>query len=138
MFHHLSTPTIAIPFENGSRPLWSVMIPSYNCGAYLADCLKSVLAQDPGEEIMEIVVVDDASQSGNPAEIVREVGKGRVRFFSQQKNVRSVENFNTALDLSRGKYVHLLHCDDIVLPGYYNVISSLFDKTRKFLADDFN
>jgi glycosyltransferase involved in cell wall biosynthesis len=42
-----------------ARPLWSVMIPTYNCADYLRETLASVLAQDPGPEEMQIEVVDD-------------------------------------------------------------------------------
>jgi cellulose synthase/poly-beta-1,6-N-acetylglucosamine synthase-like glycosyltransferase len=45
--------------ENVSRPLWSVMISTYNCASYLRETLASVLAQDLGADIMQIVVIDD-------------------------------------------------------------------------------
>jgi glycosyltransferase involved in cell wall biosynthesis len=48
------------PIPDGTpRPLWSVMIPTYNCANYLRETLASVLAQDPGFEIVQIEVVDD-------------------------------------------------------------------------------
>jgi cellulose synthase/poly-beta-1,6-N-acetylglucosamine synthase-like glycosyltransferase len=38
-----------IPFipDDVPRPLWSVMIPVYNCANYLRETLASVLIQDP-------------------------------------------------------------------------------------------
>ena len=60
------------------RPLWSVMIPAYNCASYLRQTLASVLAQDPGPEQMQIEVVDDGSTKDDPESVVRETGKGRV------------------------------------------------------------
>ncbi|HZG65515.1 MAG TPA: glycosyltransferase, partial [Herpetosiphonaceae bacterium] len=66
------------PVRDGApRPLWSVMIPTYNCARYLRGTLESVLAQDPGPDHMQIEVVDDGSQD-DPAAVVAEVGRGRV------------------------------------------------------------
>jgi len=54
------------------RLLWSVVIPTYNCAKFLKETLQSVLAQDPGEAIMEIIVVDDHSTKDDPEAIVKE------------------------------------------------------------------
>src|SRR5690606_31165884 len=40
-------------------------------------------------------------------------------FFRQPRNVGHVRNFNTCLERARGCIVHLLHGDDLVLPGFY-------------------
>src|SRR5206468_9339134 len=62
----LHIPTIAPVAEEGTRPFWSVMIPTYNCGDYLRRTLQSVLAQDPGPDQMQIEVVDGSSTKHNP------------------------------------------------------------------------
>src|SRR5262249_49179546 len=50
------------PVPDGiARPLWSVMIPTFNCASYLRETLRSVLTQDPGRDVMQIEVVDDCS-----------------------------------------------------------------------------
>lgn len=108
------------------RPLFSVMIPTYNCADYLRETLDSLLVQDMGEEKMEIVVVDDCSTNDNPEAVVQEMGKGRVRFFRQWQNVGAVENFNTCLRESRGHYIHLLHGDDTIQPGFYEAYEKAF------------
>ncbi|MFD1872995.1 glycosyltransferase family 2 protein [Hymenobacter bucti] len=121
-------PSIAPLALTGRRPLWSVMIPAYNCTVYLADALRSVLAQDLGADLMQIEVVDDASTDGDVAALVAALGRGRVQYYRQPANVGSLRNFETCLNRSRGHYVHLLHGDDRVAPGYYARMSQLFEQ----------
>jgi glycosyltransferase involved in cell wall biosynthesis len=118
--------TAIAPVSGGERPLWSVMIPAHDCASYLRETLASVLAQDPGPEHMQIEVVDDAS-SDEPEAVVAELGGGRVGFFRQPRNVGHVANFNTCLERSRGRLVHLLHGDDCVREGFYAAMSRLLE-----------
>jgi glycosyltransferase involved in cell wall biosynthesis len=108
------------------RPQWSVMIPVYNCAEFLKSTLASVLQQDPGPERMQIEVVDDASTDSDVSEIVKSLGRGRVDYYRQPVNVGNLKNFETCLNRSRGFWVHLLHGDDLVRPGYYRKIETLF------------
>lgn len=103
------------------------MIPTFNCAEYLRVALASVLAHDLGPEVMEIEVVDDCSTADDPQRVVDEVGGGRVRFFRQPNNVGAIENFNTCIRRSRGEFVHILHGDDYVLPGFHTAILGLID-----------
>jgi glycosyltransferase involved in cell wall biosynthesis len=110
------------------RPLWSVMIPAYNCSDFLPEAIESVLIQDLGKGLMQIEVVDDGSTDADVEEIVNRVGKGRVFYYRQKSNVGSLRNFETCINRSQGKYVHLLHGDDRVKSGYYTEITDLFEK----------
>jgi glycosyltransferase involved in cell wall biosynthesis len=109
------------------RPLWSVIIPTYNCANYLKETLKSVLAQDPGEASMEIIVVDDHSTKDDPEAVVKENGQGRVQFIRQEKNVGKVKNYEAGLRASRGTYIHQLHGDDCVYDDFYSEMETLFN-----------
>lgn len=122
-----SPPPIEPVRDASARPLWSVMIPTYECGDLLRRTLESVLAQDPGRERMQVEVVDDASPTGDPGAVVAEVGGGRVEFFRQPENLGHVGNFNTCLRRSRGRLVHLLHGDDWVRPGFYDALGHAFE-----------
>jgi glycosyltransferase involved in cell wall biosynthesis len=115
------------PVEGGpERPLWSVMIPTYNCAGYLEQTLRSVLDQDPGPGTMQIEVVDDCSRKDDPAAIVEALGRGRVGFHRQPENLGVVGNLNACLVRSRGRLVHLLHGDDFVLSGFYDAMTRIF------------
>lgn len=131
---HLYRATIPPISEGTPRPLWSVMIPTYNCAKYLRETLASVLAQDPGSEVMQIEVVDDCSTKDNPAAVVEELGGGRVGFYQQPENVGHTRNFETCLKRAQGKLIHLLHGDDCVRNGFYRKIQQAFEKNPEIAA----
>lgn len=107
-----------VPAASG-RPFWSVMLPTYNCSALFEATLRSVLDQDPGPDRMEIVVVDDCSTLPQSEELVRKLAPSRIEYFRQPSNVGLARNWNTCVERSRGEWVHILHQDDLVLPGFY-------------------
>ncbi|NJR75467.1 MAG: tetratricopeptide repeat protein, partial [Scytonema sp. CRU_2_7] len=104
--------------DEKARPFWSVVITVYNRTDYLFECLTSVLAQWSGEEEMEILVMDNASQT--PVfEIVNSIGKGVVHYYRNPENLGPIKNMNAGIALSRGQWIHILHDDDCVLSGFY-------------------
>src|SRR5919199_4092188 len=126
--------TIAPVPQDTPRPLWSVMIPTYNCAGYLRETLASVLSQDPGPELMQIEVIDDHSTHDDPVSVVEELGRGRVAFYQQPKNLGYIRNFETCLQRSRGKLIHLLHGDDCVRDGFYDRLQRGFDENPEIGA----
>jgi glycosyltransferase involved in cell wall biosynthesis len=95
------------------------MIPTYNCDDRFETALRSVLDQDPGPERMQIGVVDDASTGRRHEEIVRRLAPARVELHGRSANVGLARNWNDCIAQSRGRWVHILHQDDVVLPGFY-------------------
>ena len=81
-----------------------------------------------GLDRMEIEVVDDCSTEDDPEAVVREVGKGRVKFHRKSRNEGVTANFNTCVQRSSGELVHILHGDDYVLPGFYRTIEDLAER----------
>ena len=108
-----------------ARPLWSVMIPAFNCAGYLRETLRGVLAQDCGPEAMQIEVIDDYS-ADDPQAVVQDIGRGRVTFHRQASNVGITQNFHTCIARAHGRLVHLLHGDDYVLDGFYAKMGQAF------------
>ena len=129
--YHTKIPKISTDIK---RPLWSVVIPTYNCAEFLKQTLTSVLSQDPGEALMEIIVVDDYSTKDHPEVIVKEFGRGRIKFFRQSKNVGKSFNYASGIIKSKGHYIHLLHGDDTVIPNFYKTIAGLFKESPKASA----
>lgn len=124
----LSPPEIPALPNNLDRPLWSVMIPAYNCSKFLQDAMESVLQQDLGPNKMQIEVVDDCSTDADVEKLVKEIGNGRIGYFRQEANVGSLRNFETCIKRAKGYYVHLLHGDDRVRDGFYKELGDLYEK----------
>jgi hypothetical protein len=118
------TPRIATTSE--VKPfLWSVMIPCYNARPdYLEAVLHSVLQQDPGKTVMQIEVIDDCSPDGAPLELVRKIAGNRVTVHREGKNLGLAGSWNRCIERAQGKWVHILHQDDLLLPGFYEKLKA--------------
>ncbi len=109
-----------------ARPFWSVMLTAYTRLDTLPRALRSVLAQDPGPDEMHIEVVNDGADAATQARLaalVREVGGGRVSFYRHPLNVGHPHIFNVCLERAVGQWVHILHDDDWVAPGFYAALA---------------
>ncbi len=104
---------------NLHRPFWSVMIPTYEPKKYLEQAIESVLSQDDGVNEMQIEVVDDGSTEVDVERLVRKVAGDRVSFYQRQERGGLCVSWNTCIARAHGHWVHILHQDDLVLPGFY-------------------
>lgn len=90
--------------------LFSVIIPSYNCGKYIIESIESVLNQNYVN--LEIIVIDDGS-TDNTSTLVNTYFKDRVKYFFQENQGLPAAR-NTAIKKSRGKYIFCLDADDLI------------------------
>lgn len=104
--------------------MWSVMIPAHRPNHYVLEAVRSVLVQAPSADRMQIEVLIDGAVAQEWIERVREVGGDRVGIFMHGETVGQARNLNTAISRARGEWVHILHHDDLVLPGFYEAIET--------------
>lgn len=90
----------------------SVIIATYNARDLLADCLRSIERNPPGERY-EVIIVDDASKD-DTFDMVRRCFP-EVRLLRNEVNRHYAFSNNRAVACSRGKYLLLLNNDTIVL-----------------------
>jgi hypothetical protein len=109
----------------GERPFWSVMVSIFERVHNVDRVLSSVLRQ--ADDTMQIEVVCDFSDAQLQASIASEVarvGKGRVAFHPLTQRVGHPHVLNHCIARARGRWVHVLHDDDWVKPGYYDALRS--------------
>jgi glycosyltransferase involved in cell wall biosynthesis len=93
-------------------PQITVLIPTYNCGKYLYECLGSIAMQSYSN--YEILIIDDGS-TDNTEQIVKSMRLPQIRYYRNSHNVGIVRSLNKGLKLSRGKYIARMDADDIML-----------------------
>jgi hypothetical protein len=110
------------------------MIPTYRPDEdYLRATLESVLReQDPSST--QIEVVDDSSPGVDVSAIVADIAGSAVRVFRNPRNLGLAGSWNTCVSRARGQFVHILHQDDLVLPGFYRALQAGFDSDPKIGA----
>jgi hypothetical protein len=100
--------------KENSTPKLSVLIPVYNGGRYLSECLESILTQ--GFKDMEILVSDDGSTDHSP-EIIKDFAlrDRRIRWWRNPRNLGLTENANACLSEARGEFIKFVFQDDALL-----------------------
>jgi hypothetical protein len=94
----------------------SIIIPTFNCGEYLDECLRSVLTQNTSD--CELILVDDGSDDGT-ADLLKgyEGVQDNVRVLYREHKGASAAR-NAGLDVAVGRYVTFMDCDDCMRDGF--------------------
>lgn len=97
-------------------PSVSVIIPCYNYGRYLTECVNSVLDQQ-GVRV-DVLIIDDASADGSD-QVVRQLGAQdtRIQTICHAANQGHIATYNEGISLVTGDYTVLLSADDLLTPG---------------------
>lgn len=106
-----------------SRPLVSVLIPSFNAEGFLGRAVASALDQTLSAEL---VIVDDASTDGALA-LARSLAAGRddVRVEALACNGGPAVARNTAIAAARGDWLAVLDADDAYAPDHLRGLHEL-------------
>jgi len=91
----------------------SVILPCYNCEKFIKDSISSILNQTFSD--FELIVIDDNSTDGTLAEISRFSDK-RIKVITKSENLGLVDSLNLGISSSQGKYILIMHGDDISMP----------------------
>ncbi|HFD2030263.1 TPA: glycosyltransferase family 2 protein [Clostridium perfringens] len=108
--------------------LVSIITPTYNCGNFIAETIKSV--QEQTYKNWEMIIVDDCSID-DTKEIVQSFANKdkRIKYHKLKQNSGAAVARTTAMELAKGDYMAFLDSDDLWYP----------DKLRKqimFMKDN--
>lgn len=134
MAHPIADP---LPTDDRDRaPLMiSVVVPSLNSGAFIAEALRSALTQDsPPHE----VIVQDGGSTDDTLEILQDFGDA-ITWQSEPDGGQS-EALNRAIERATGDIVIWLNADDVFVPGAFTAAGLAFqqDPAAEFAYGDFD
>ncbi|HTZ43823.1 MAG TPA: glycosyltransferase [Jatrophihabitans sp.] len=110
----------------GRRPVVSVVIPCYNYGHYLPECVRSVVDQPDVQT--EVLIIDDASPDGSGS-VARQLAlqHRNVRAVVHEQNRGHIATYNEGLPQMTGDYLVLLSADDLLAPGALGRATALLE-----------
>lgn len=96
--------------------LIDILVPCYNYGRYLPDCIGSLAAQSVGD--WHALVIDDASPDGSAAVAQRLAQQDqRVTVVAHTANRGHIATYNEGIELAAAPFFMLLSADDMLAPG---------------------
>lgn len=107
----------------------SVLIPTYNCDAYVHEAINSVLNQT--YKNFEIIVVDDGS-TDNTKDVLRPYEEKKLITYIYQNNSVPAVARNTGILNSSGDYIAFLDADDLWMPEKLEKMIKKINDKKKF------
>ena len=95
--------------------LVSIIMPTYKCGRYIAESIKSVLTQT--YEDWELIIVDDCSGDDTISIVTEKKNRdNRIHLYQNVSNSGAAVSRNVALRKAKGKWIAFLDSDDLWEP----------------------
>lgn len=116
-------------YENiDSKPLITIITPSYNQGQFIEDTIKSVVEQ--GYPNIEYIIVDGGSKDQS-VEIIKKYAKkySFIKWVSEKDNGQA-HAINKGFQLASGDILAWLNSDDTYLPGTVDAIIDFFTENQ--------
>ncbi|MER5520244.1 glycosyltransferase family A protein [Streptomyces sp. NPDC002763] len=93
----------------------SVVVPVYNPGPYIEDCIASVLRQSLPRDEYEVIFVNDGSSDGTPARLDALAAEHpHIHVIHQEPSGWSGKPRNVGIEASKGEFVMFVDNDDFL------------------------
>lgn len=110
------------------QPKISIVIPVYNVGQYLCQCLDSIITQTIQD--YEVILVDDGSTDESPSICDKYAEKNKRFTVIHQKNEGSAKARNTGLDKATGEYIAFIDSDDWINEDHLQNLQKRAEETE--------
>lgn len=104
--------------DSNQQPVVSVVMPVYNCEAYIHDAVESVLSQTFSD--FELLIIDDCS-TDRTLEVISQFNDPRIYVFHKSVNSGITDSLNLGIEKARGRYIARMDGDDVCEPHRFQV-----------------
>lgn len=111
-----------------SKPILSVILPVYNCEAYIEECVESVLNQSFTD--FELLVFNDGS-TDNTLNKIMSFTDSRIIIHNKANNVGYVTHLNEGISLAKGEFIVRMDADDICVLNRFEILYNFMVKHPK-------
>jgi len=94
-------------------PAISVVMPTYNDGAYLREAIDSILGQTFKD--FEFIIINDGS-TDDTEDIINSYRDNRIKYLKNETNCGNTVTRNRGMNAAMGKYIAIMDSDDISVP----------------------
>lgn len=94
--------------------LVSIITPSWNCGRFVEEAIRSVKQQTYSD--WEMIIVDDCSTDNTKEIVERFMDDSRIKYHCLDRNSGAAVARNAALKMAKGRWIAFLDSDDIWMP----------------------
>ena len=101
----------------------SIIVPIYNAGKYLDECISSIVSEMNDE--MELLLINDGSRDDS-LNICKKYESKNVKIFDNQNHgVSYTRNFG--INKAKGEYLSFVDADDFLYPNWGALAKEVFD-----------
>ena len=121
--------------KNNQLPDITVVVCTFNHGAWIERCIRSLLNQKfIKKDNFEIILIDDKSTDSTKKILKNFSDLENLRIHSNKKNIGLPKSLNKAIKLSKGRYVTRVDSDDYVQRNFLFLSKLFLDMNREYQA----
>lgn len=104
----------------------SYILPCYNTGQFVCQCVESLYKQGMSEDAFEVIFVNNATED-NSEDIVLNIKRNHANlvYIKLEKNICAGGAYNEGLKVAKGKYIQFVDSDDYLKD---NVMASIIER----------
>jgi len=112
-----------------SKPMVSILIPTYNSEKYIEETIESALSQTYKD--FEIIIVDNAS-TDKTYQIIQNFAKkySNIKIFKNEENLGPIKNWMRCIEEASGKYGKILWSDDLIKDTFLEKSVGVLEKNQ--------